>query len=138
MKPLLYVETTIVSFLTARPSQDADIAALQRLTEQWWTSRRARFGLCVSALVELEAGAGDRDAAQRRLTVLHGLPRLAIDAEVDLLTEKLVLGAGFPDRARADADHLANPRIVLQVEATCRLLGYRAPSVCTPEQLMED
>lgn len=157
VKPTLYVETTIVSFLTARTSTDAEVESLQRLTLDWWTRRRTLYELRVSALVELEAGFGDADAARRRLEALRGLPRLAILAEVDTLAERLVLGAGIPPKAKADAvhlaiaavhgvdylltwnmRHLANPRISLQVEASCRLLGYRAPTVCTPEQLMED
>ena len=38
-KRRVYLETTIVSYLTGRPSRDLVIAAHQELTLEWWEYR---------------------------------------------------------------------------------------------------
>ncbi len=60
MKPKVYLETTIVSYLTAKPSRDIIIAAHQELTNEWWENRRKHFDLFISQLVIQEAKAGDK------------------------------------------------------------------------------
>jgi hypothetical protein len=67
MKPKLYLETTIASYLTAWPSRDIVMAANQEVTREWWANRRNAFESFVSQIVLKESGAGDPDAAQRRL-----------------------------------------------------------------------
>lgn len=64
MPERVYIETTIVSYLTARPSRDVVIAGHQQITHDWWDTRRSDYELCVSQLVLDEAGAGDPQAAQ--------------------------------------------------------------------------
>jgi hypothetical protein len=70
MKPSAYLETTIVSYLTAWPSRDVVMAANQAITREWWTSSKDEFDLYVSQLVIDESAAGDADAAARRGEVL--------------------------------------------------------------------
>jgi hypothetical protein len=70
MKERIYIETTFVSYLTARPSRDLIVAGHQQITHDWWDSRRGDYELCVSELVLQEAGDGDPQAAQERLDVL--------------------------------------------------------------------
>ena len=36
MRPTAYIETSVVSYLTARPSRDVVIAAYQEITREWW------------------------------------------------------------------------------------------------------
>ena len=67
MKPKVYIETSVVSYLTACPSRDLIIAANQQITQEWWQERRAVFDLYVSQMVVQEASAGDPTAAQERL-----------------------------------------------------------------------
>jgi len=74
MKPRLYLETTIPSYLVSRPSRDLIIAAHQQATREWWDKRRSKFQLYISQLVLDEAGAGDPTAARERLRVLQELP----------------------------------------------------------------
>jgi len=62
VKQRVYLETTIVSYLTARPSRDLILAAHQEVTRQWWEQRRADFEIYVSQLVLDEAGRGDPEA----------------------------------------------------------------------------
>ncbi len=76
MKPRLYLETTIPSYLVARPSGNAVIAGHQETTREWWATCRERFELHVSQFVLDEAGGGDPEAACLRLEVLRGLPEL--------------------------------------------------------------
>ena len=71
MKPRAYLEMTIVSYLTARPSRDLITAAHQQMTQQWWQTRRSSFDLFVASLVIQEAQAGDPEAAARRITALQ-------------------------------------------------------------------
>ena len=59
----IYLETTVVSYLAARPSRDFRVAAHQQATSEWWTRRRGDFDLFASQLVVEEASAGDKEAA---------------------------------------------------------------------------
>ena len=79
-KPTVYIETSIVSYLTARPSRDLLVAAHQQLTRDWWESRRAKFDLYASELVVQEVRAGDAQLANRRLDLLAGVPLLPAGA----------------------------------------------------------
>jgi hypothetical protein len=74
MESSLYLETTIVSYLTAWRSPDLSMTAKQQTTRAWWDDRRGLFQLFVSDAVLVEALAGDPDAAARRLTMLQGIP----------------------------------------------------------------
>lgn len=74
----VYLETTVVSYLTARPSRDLIVAGHQQLTHAWWDTRLGDYELCVSQLVLQEAGDGDPQAAQERLEVLAKLTLLEI------------------------------------------------------------
>jgi len=71
MKPKIYLETTIASYLTACPSRDLVIAAHQQITREWWESCRTEFDLYVSQIVIQESSSGDENAAERRLKVLE-------------------------------------------------------------------
>jgi hypothetical protein len=99
MKPTVYVETTIASYLTARPSRNLVTAAHQQLTHQWWTERRSAFDLYVSQLVIDEAAAGDSEMAARRLGVLDGIPLLAASADARMIAEELVRRGPVPPKA---------------------------------------
>ena len=73
MKPPLYVETYVVSYLAARLSHDLITAARQPLTALWWTTRRADYDLFLSPLVLDETELGDTTAEAARLAVLRDL-----------------------------------------------------------------
>ena len=47
----VYIETSIVSHATARPSSDPNIAALQIQAREWWRLERPKFDLVTSQLV---------------------------------------------------------------------------------------
>jgi hypothetical protein len=156
MNPSVYLETTIPSYLTAWRSPDLVMAARQQLTREWWDDRRAAFDLYVSELVLLEASAGDPDAAARRLEILDGIPLLEPKENSDEIVEALVDALALPDRAAADAahialcvvngidflltwnfTHIANAAYRPAIDAVCRSFGYQIPVICSPEELME-
>jgi predicted nucleic acid-binding protein len=155
MAQRVYLETSIISYLAARPSRDLVTAARQQLTHEWWTLRRPAFEVCISELVVAEASAGDRDAAERRSRFVRGIVLLSISDEAVALAEKLVIAARLPARAAADAlhigvaaahgidylltwnsAHIANAEFRPKVEQACRNNGFEPPVLCTPDELM--
>ena len=156
MKPRVYVETTIISYLAARPSRDLIIAGHQQVTYEWWQTTRHDFAIVSSQLVVREAGAGDPEAAQERLTLLGEPTLLEITEEALALAQHILqtgaVPVGFPEDALHVAvavvngieylltwnyKHLANAGTRGRIEATCREAGYEPAIICTPEELME-
>lgn len=156
MKPKVYLETTVVSYFTAKPSRDIVTAAHQQITQEWWENRRADFDLFISELVEQEASAGDEDAVQRRLKMLEDLPALQINQAAVDLARILVNENVLLEKATGDAlhvaiatmnamdylmtwnmRHLANATIRNAITVICRAHGYEPPVICTPEELLE-
>ena len=76
MKPQVYLETSIISYLAGRRSKDLIVAAHQELTHEWWEMRKNKFTPFVSQLVIQEIQAGDKGAAQERLLLIEALPSL--------------------------------------------------------------
>ena len=157
MRPKVYLETTIASYLTARPSRDLVVAAHQELTSEWWAQHRWRFDLFVSDLVLQEASQGDPGASARRLAELAGIPVLETTEEARDLAREFVERNVIPKTAVEDAfhvavataqgmdflltwncRHIANAEIIGRLEMLCDELGYEMPTLCTPEQLMGD
>jgi hypothetical protein len=150
----VYVETTIVSYLTAWPSKDVIREGQQQFTRMWWGAHRGRFSLYTSEIVLIEAAAGDPIAAQDRLEVLLPIPKLEIPEGAINLSEALLAAAALPAAAARDAQHvgisavngmdylltwncrhLANAVLRDRIEEVCESLGFRAPKICTPEEL---
>jgi predicted nucleic acid-binding protein len=107
MKRKVYIETSVISYLTARVSRDLVVAGHQRITQEWWSDRRADFEVFVSQVVLEEAGAGDQEAARQRLEVLAALPLLEISEEATALAKDLIRMGPLPERAEIDALHIA-------------------------------
>ena len=152
----VYVETTFISYLTARPSRDVVIAGHQQVTREWWDTCRGRFELCVSQLVVQEAEYGDAQAAQERLVLLAGMTLLEVKEEAMLLAEELVRAGAFPAKAGNDAlhiavatvhrvpylltwncRHMANAIMRIPIETVCLRKGFKSPIICTPEEMLE-
>ena len=155
MNPIVYLETTIISYLAARPSRDLIIAAHQQITQEWWTMRRIHYELYVSQLVVHEAQQGDVDAAARRLLLLQGLPLLELNDSATILAEEFVRRKAIPKQANEDAlhvalatvhgvdylltwncKHIANAERWLAIADVCNEQGYEPPIICTPEELL--
>ena len=157
MKPKAYIETTIVSYLTARPSRDLVTAANQQTTREWWEDHHAEFDLYRSQVVTQESSAGDPSAARRRLDVLEDIPELDVTEQAITLAEELMEHLPLPQRAELDVlhiavatvhgvdylltwncTHIANATLRYQIEAIGRSMGYEPPVICTPKELMEE
>lgn len=150
-----YLDSNVISYLTAWPSRDVVSLAHQQLTREWWDRQRHGFELHVSELVLFEIGRGDSSAAQTRLEFVRGLPILRITPEARVLADRIFRATTLPDKAAADAlhialaavngmdflltwncTHIANGVILKVVNAVCRDHGYEPPIVCTPEELL--
>jgi predicted nucleic acid-binding protein len=107
MSPKVYLETTIPSYLAARPSRDVRVAAHQEITRDWWESRRSDFDLYLSELVIQEVQAGDAQLADRRIELLAGLPILPVSREILESAEDLITKGPLPRKAASDAVHIA-------------------------------
>ena len=103
----LYLETSIVSYATARPSRDITIAGLQQQARDWWENERHQFNLVTSQLTLDEAGDGDPIAAAARLKLLAGLSLIDINADVVSLARRLIEAHAMPEKAAADSLHVA-------------------------------
>ena len=107
MKRRVYLETTIVSYLVARPSRDLVVAAHQELTSEWWADQQAKFDLFISDLVLHEASRGDPSAAAKRGHLLAGIPVLPTNEELNILAEQLISSGMIPPKSTADALQVA-------------------------------
>lgn len=156
-KAKVYIETSVISYLTSRPSRDVVIAGHQQVTQDWWGTRREGFHLVISELVVQEASAGDAEASAARLRALEGVEVLEISEDARVLASKLVDPGPVPKKAVEDAlhigvavtngveylltwnyKHLANAAMRSSIEDICRANGYEPSVICTPEELMED
>ena len=156
MNPTVYIETSVLSYLAARPSRDVVIAAYQQVTREWWTNARDRFELVASELVAKEARAGDADAARARVELLESVTLLDATEDAAELTRKLLDLGAVPRRAADDAAHIAiavtngvdylvtwnfrhiaNAAMRSRIEHVCRSAGYQPAIICTPSELIE-
>lgn len=155
MTKRVYIETTIPSYLTARPSRDLLQAARQQITHTWWNSMRQNYDLCISEIVLDEATSGDADAVQRRLSFLQGFPLLDLTEAVNDVAKAIMYSGLLPQRAVRDAihiavssvhgidilltwncRHIANAAIMKELRTIVADCGYELPILCTPEELL--
>ncbi len=151
----VYLETSFISYLVARPSRDVIVAGHQQTTHEWWDDRRSQFECSVSQVVIDEASLGDPAEIQKRLAVINELPTLDVTEDTKALA-KAIMAAGmlpphaFPDAAHVavsavhaidylltwNCKHLANAQIARRIAVVCEKLGHKTPIICTPEELM--
>jgi len=153
----IYIETSIVSHATSRPSSDANIATLQMQARDWWRIERPKFDLVTSQLVINEASAGNLEAAADRLRLLEGLRLVPITDEVHEIADALISASVMPRTAAADAlhvaaaafagvdylltqncRHIANAHILPRVYAILADRGYGGLLICTPAEFLGD
>ena len=156
-KQTVYIETSIISYLRARPSSQIVSAAKQIVTRRWWDEERHNYQLVVSPYVVKEVSLGSPTLAAERLNVIDGIPRLAITDEIATMADRLMAAALLPAKARLDAlhicsaafhridylltwncAHIANARILPRIRDFLNDLGYELPIVCTPEEMSDD
>ncbi|PYQ60157.1 MAG: DNA-binding protein [Acidobacteria bacterium] len=154
MKPKVYLETSVISYLIGRISRDSVTASNQRQTRAWWEESRSKFDLRVSQLVLLEIGGGDLAMARQRLALAQEIPRLDFTREGLPLSQRILRETGLPKKAGRDAlhialaalyemdllltwncRHIANALLIPKITSIIESRGLRSPLICTPPQL---
>lgn len=155
MKPTVYVETTVIGYLTSRLRGNSIVAGHQYATRDWWQSAADRFELVASELVVQECSFGDRTAVEERMEALAAIKLLRTTPDAEQLAKALVAGHAVPESYPEDALHIAlavvngiqylvswnfrhivNAVVRSTIERICRDAGYEPPTICTPEELM--
>jgi hypothetical protein len=157
MSEIVYVETTIVSYLVARPSRDLILAAHQQLTRDWWQEERFRYQCITSTEVLREAAAGDDEMSRLRLQALRELEIVRVTPEAEAMAGAILQVGVLPPAVRADAlhlalaalsgadylitwncRHLANADILRRLRREAARYNWRLPFVCTPLEMLGD
>ena len=156
MKPRVYVETSVISYLTSRPSRDFLVVARQEFSRQWWELRFERFDAVISGMVTSEISRGDPGAALRRAQLCEGLESLIVDEKATALAQQLIQLKAIPEQEPEDATHIAvaalnniqfiaswnfshlvGPEAKFKLQTQLKDLGYPVPLLATPEDLLE-
>jgi hypothetical protein len=156
MKKRVYIETTVVSYFTARPSRDIMVAGHQEATRVLWPDLATKYKTYISALVYEEAGKGDLEQARQRLEAIRKFPMLDIEDEAKSLAYKILDRRGIPSDYPEDALHIAvaavnaidvvitwnfthmnNPFTRRAIRRIVEKEGYTCPEICSPEELLE-
>ena len=155
-KQKVYIETSVISNLTARPASNIADAARQLATHAWWDSDSSRYDLFSSPVVRREASKGDPGAAKKRIDAWTGIPELALNEQASALAARLIAAGavptGFPDDALHIAiaavngmdyllswnfKHITNAQKIPDIRKVCAAFGVRCPEICTPQMLQE-
>lgn len=156
-KPRVYVETSVVGYLTSRPSRDLVKAARQQITADFWALRGTGFEPLVSGLVLQEAAMGDPEAARLRLLACLGIAVLPVSERVQEVGRMLIAQGAVPATEAQDALHIAlatlaqvdyvvswnfshivGPAAKLRLQRQIERLGLIPPLIATPEELFEE
>ena len=154
MKQKVYLETSVVSYLTARPAKNIIVAGHQAATHDFW-SRLSEFDIYISELVMQEAAGGDKSASEARLQALRGIPELEIDSECRTLAEQLIEDGAVPESCPEDALHIAvtavhgidaiatwnfkhinNNETRGKIRKSVAIHGYICPEICSPDEFL--
>lgn len=155
MKESIYIETSILGHLTARPTDNLIVAANIKITQDWWNDCSSSFTLYASEVVEDEAAKGDLAIASQRLNLLQSLRLLEITEEALELAQAFLGKSNLPPKASNDAlhmalatvygldylltwncKHMANAQIQRKLSQISSDLGYVLPVICTPYELI--
>lgn len=156
MKQKVYIETSVISYLTALPSRDIVIAGHQQTTYEWWNNSKPNFDSYISQFVIYEISAGDKLASLRRLDVIRDLKELQVNHEIEKLGNIYLKSFNIPEKSKLDAFHLAvavwynidyllswNCKHIANAVVNRKLIeinnkmGLNSPILCTPLELNE-
>ena len=159
IKPRVYVEATVVSYLVARPSNNPISASRQRATQRLWQDYVDRFEFVISRIVREEIAQGDATAARLPFDAVSSLTVLEMLPEADMLAQKLIDDGALPRNSVPDAQHIAiaiatahgveyliswnHKHIVNEhkrehINKVCIEAGFNPTTLCTPIELMEE
>lgn len=150
----IYIESTIPSYLVARPARDLLQAARQQTSKDWWDLKRHQHELFTSEIVLAEISEGEAAMAQQRLEVMDGIKTLRVTEDTEALTRRILESGLLPLAADRDAAHIAlatiyemdillswNCRHIANASIQARLrrlagqMGLTLPVLCTPDEM---
>lgn len=153
--PRIYLESTIPSYLVARPSRDIVLRGQQEATRRWWEREKEAGNWYVSPFVDMEIARGDAEVARKRMAAVAGLPRLVAGDDVKMLAAAILSSGLIPAAAETDASHIAiaavhgmdilltwncahihNTAIIRRIEGICARAGQVCPLICSPLDLL--
>ena len=156
MKESVYLETTVVSYYTSKPSRDIIVLANQEITRQWWPYASKRYDIYISEIVFEEACLGDPDASELRLHRIEPFIYLELNDEVKKMTKVYMEELNLPEKSFRDAAHLAiasvhkvdylvtwncahlaNGEVIKRLMKVNGSYNIHTPIICTPQELME-
>ena len=105
-RPKIYLESSVISYLTAKSSEKLGNQFRQEQTRLLWGFRE-RFELFVSETVVNEIQRGDQKAADLRSEIIEGIPVLPLFDQVELLARVFISANAVPPNAALDAYHIA-------------------------------
>ncbi|WP_462322951.1 type II toxin-antitoxin system VapC family toxin [Halochromatium sp.] len=154
MAESVYIESSVISYFTARSSRDLVVTARQTITESWWYDHRSKYEIFISGLVVQEISRGDAEAAQKRLTAIEGIPLLGTSEEALVLAQHLLDRGAVPPNSEEDAlhigiaaasgvnflltwnfKHINNAHTKALVSSIIEAHGFVCPILCSPEEL---
>jgi len=157
MKETIYLETTVVSYYTSKPSRDVIVLAHQQITRDWWDRALKKYDVFISQIVVEEAGSGDPEAAGKRLKILKEFTHLELNPMVEKMAQVYKDKLRIPPKALRDAVHLAvasvhgvdylvtwncahiaNGEVIKKLMRINEAFGIKTPVICTPEELMPE
>lgn len=152
--PNIYLETSVISYLTARPSKNVISLARQSITKEWWENSQSKYDFYISALIIKEAQAGDREASKKRLEFVSKFSVLNINNEVEyvakLIVERGIISHNYEDDSLHIAiaaihgmdylltwnfHHINNVEVKKQCNQIFESMGIECPTICSPKEI---
>ena len=153
----VYLETSVVSYYTGRPSRDLITAAHQEVTRIWWERELVKYDVFISNYVIEEASQGDPILAKKRIDALNGFQMLNKIDGIKILSDAYIKATSLPEKARVDTlhmsiatlyqvdfmlswncKHIVNAHIIAIITNVNEEFGLQSPVICTPYELLED
>ncbi len=151
---IVYIESSVISYITARPSRDVVVSARQALSIEWWESRRNQYDVYISELVIEEITSGNPSAAQKRLNIVKNITSLEVTLEAKELASLLLSEGAVPKNSPEDAlhiglaaaqgadylltwnfKHINNASTRTKIARVIENQGFASPILCSPEEL---
>lgn len=155
-KETVYLETSVISYYTAKASRDVIVLAHQQITKEWWDSYHEHYRFYISEIVKEEVSRGDPTASSIRLDFIRNIPHLMLTQEIERIAEMYITELNIPKDSIRDAlhistacfhkvdylvtwncAHIANAHMIKKLYRVNKELGLYTPVICTPEELIE-
>lgn len=157
IKPTVYVETSVVSYLTSRLSNNTLKLSRQQATRHLWDEYFDCFEFIVSDLVVAEIERGDAEEVKQRNQTVVNLTTLETTSASNRLARILIDSGALPQKSWTDAQHISiatvhsldyliswNFKHIVNeskreyIYKVCRNAGYSTSCLCTPITIIEE